>query len=110
MGKSNVEIYLRVRPNNKTPRNSAVDCASNTIEFNLPRDDSGGLVNNQRVHYDFNFNGVFDNTTSQETIFAKVAEKAVLSAVQGYNATIFAYGQTGSGKTWTITGGINKYV
>jgi hypothetical protein len=66
-------------------------------------------VNNQKVHYEFGFNGVFDNTTSQETIFSRVAEKAVLSAVQGYNATIFAYGQTGSGKTWSITGGINKY-
>lgn len=42
-------------------------------------------------------------------MFGRVAEKAVLSAVEGYNATIFAYGQTGSGKTWTITGGINRY-
>lgn len=108
MGKSNVEIYLRVRPNPKTPLFSTVDCSANTIEFNLPRDDSGGYVNNQKVHYSFNFNGVFDNTTSQEAIFTHVAEKAVLSAVEGYNATIFAYGQTGSGKTWSITGGINK--
>eukprot|EP00026_Physarum_polycephalum_P004987 Phypoly_transcript_05013.p1 GENE.Phypoly_transcript_05013~~Phypoly_transcript_05013.p1 ORF type:complete len:440 (-),score=45.38 Phypoly_transcript_05013:311-1630(-) len=109
MGKSNVEIYLRVRPNSKTPHFSSVDCTANKIEFNLPRDESGGHVNNQKVHYEFGFNGVFDNTTTQETIFSRVAEKAVLQAVQGYNATIFAYGQTGSGKTWSITGGISKY-
>ena len=110
MGKSNVEIYLRVRPSAKSLRFSSVDNHANTIEFNLPRDESGGHVNNQRVHYDFGFNGVFGGTTSQEVIFSQVAEKAVLSAVQGYNATIFAYGQTGSGKTWTITGGINRYI
>ena len=94
MGKSNVEIYLRVRPNNnKTPHYSSVDTSNNIISFNLPKDDTGGLVNNQRVNYEFNFNGVFDNQIKQETIFTHVAEKAILSAVEGYNATIFAYGQ-----------------
>jgi len=33
-----------------------------------------------------------------------------LSALEGFNATIFAYGQTGSGKTFTITGGAERYV
>jgi hypothetical protein len=28
----------------------------------------------------------------------------VLSALEGYNGTIFAYGQTGSGKTYTMMG------
>jgi kinesin family protein 6/9 len=33
----------------------------------------------------------------------------LISALEGYNGTIFAYGQTGSGKTFTITGGVEKY-
>lgn len=35
----------------------------------------------------------------------KVASDLILSALDGYNGTIFAYGQTGSGKTYTMTGG-----
>jgi hypothetical protein len=30
--------------------------------------------------------------------------QAVLSVLQGYNATIIAYGQTGTGKTYTMEG------
>jgi hypothetical protein len=37
--------------------------------------------------------------------FSKRSAKVVVSALDGYNGTIFAYGQTGSGKTFTITGG-----
>lgn len=33
-----------------------------------------------------------------------MAREVVLSALDGYNATIFAYGQTGSGKTYTMLG------
>jgi kinesin family protein 6/9 len=34
---------------------------------------------------------------------------STISALAGYNGTIFAYGQTGSGKTFTITGGAERY-
>ncbi|KAH3745299.1 kinesin family member 6 [Pelomyxa schiedti] len=44
-----------------------------------------------------------------QTIFDCVAKKLVLTALEGYNATLFAYGQTGSGKTFTITGGTKHY-
>ncbi|RHZ06750.1 hypothetical protein DYB37_009186 [Aphanomyces astaci] len=33
----------------------------------------------------------------------------LISALEGFNSTIFAYGQTGSGKTFTITGGAERY-
>jgi centromeric protein E len=37
-------------------------------------------------------------------IFENEAKKLVLSALDGYNVTIFAYGQTASGKTFTMRG------
>ncbi|CAM9994939.1 unnamed protein product, partial [Discosporangium mesarthrocarpum] len=36
--------------------------------------------------------------------FDRVARPLVISAVNGYNSTIFAYGHTGSGKTHTMMG------
>lgn len=41
----------------------------------------------------------------QEDVFNSVVRDVVVSAMDGYNGTVFAYGQTGSGKTHTITGG-----
>jgi kinesin family protein 12 len=49
--------------------------------------------------------------TTQEEVFQKCAvevfnliKEFLLSALDGYSATIFAYGQTGSGKTYTMAG------
>ena len=41
---------------------------------------------------------------STEEIFDNDAKGLVLSALSGYNVTIFAYGQTSSGKTFTMRG------
>lgn len=64
MGKSNVEIFLRPRPTAGTSQHSAIDPHDNRIEFNLTKDESG-YINNQRVHYEFGFTGVFDKTADQ---------------------------------------------
>lgn len=41
---------------------------------------------------------------STNEIFESEAKDLVLSALNGYNVTIFAYGQTSSGKTFTMRG------
>ncbi|KAI8613988.1 P-loop containing nucleoside triphosphate hydrolase protein [Chytriomyces sp. MP71] len=79
------------------------------IGFRIPRDAEQGLINNQRENFDYRFNRVFDKDATQEEVFDHVAKDVVLSALEGYNGTIFAYGQTGSGKTFTITGGAERY-
>ncbi|KAJ3134119.1 Kinesin- protein 6 [Physocladia obscura] len=79
------------------------------IGFVVPKDEGQGLINNQKENYNYAFNRVFDQSTSQEEIFDHVAKDVILSAMDGYNGTIFAYGQTGSGKTFTITGGAERY-
>lgn len=79
------------------------------IGFLIPRNESQGLINNQKEKHEFKFDRVFDKDTKQEEIFDVVAKDVVLSVLDGYNGTIFAYGQTGSGKTFTITGGAERY-
>jgi len=51
----------------------------------------------------FMFDAVFDKHDKQVDVFGD-CEDLVVSALDGYNVTIFAYGQTGSGKTYTMAG------
>ncbi|XP_078070606.1 kinesin-like protein KIF27 [Mustelus asterias] len=53
----------------------------------------------------FTFDFVFGQKSSQEDVYSACVKPLVISAIEGYNATVFAYGQTGSGKTYTIGGG-----
>ena len=41
-------------------------------------------------------------------MYQTTAKPAVMSVLEGYNATIFAYGQTGSGKTHTMMGSLKS--
>ncbi|XP_067839241.1 kinesin-like protein KIF27 [Heptranchias perlo] len=53
----------------------------------------------------FTFDFVFGQKSSQEDVYSACVKPLVISAIEGYNTTVFAYGQTGSGKTYTIGGG-----
>ncbi|KNZ63607.1 hypothetical protein VP01_1120g2 [Puccinia sorghi] len=53
----------------------------------------------------WNFDSVFgQDATNQDVYQRSGARDLILSAMAGYDATIFAYGQTASGKTHTLTG------
>ncbi|MGH0160517.1 UNVERIFIED_CONTAM: hypothetical protein FKN15_052527 [Acipenser sinensis] len=52
----------------------------------------------------FNFDRVFNTDETTDKVYQDVAQPLVVSAVNGYNGTIFAYGQTSSGKTFTMMG------
>lgn len=69
--------------------------------------------------HSFTFDYVFSEKSSQIEVYENTAKPAVLSILEGYNATIFAYGQvliarilltsllakqTGTGKTYTMEG------
>lgn len=47
------------------------------LHFYLPKDEHQGLINNSRETYDFKFNRVFDQRTSQEEVFDRVAKDVV---------------------------------
>ena len=47
----------------------------------------------------FTFDTVFDEHSTQDDVYEKVAKNIIEGALSGYNGTLFAYGQTGTGKT-----------
>lgn len=56
------------------------------------------------VWQNFTFDYVYNENSTQEFVYENTAKNAVLSVLEGYNATILAYGQTGTGKTHTMEG------
>eukprot|EP00927_Polykrikos_kofoidii_P024644 TRINITY_DN22371_c0_g1_i1.p1 TRINITY_DN22371_c0_g1~~TRINITY_DN22371_c0_g1_i1.p1 ORF type:complete len:1381 (+),score=219.86 TRINITY_DN22371_c0_g1_i1:125-4267(+) len=52
----------------------------------------------------FTFDHVYSSESSQPSVYATTARASVLSALQGYNASVIAYGPTGTGKTYTMEG------
>ena len=55
-------------------------------------------------YHSFKFDYVYDQDSTQEFVYENTAKSAILSALEGYNATLLAYGQTGTGKTYTMEG------
>lgn len=85
---------------------SVDDLTKDVVELIEPYKDRGGLKERRKRHK-FGFDGIFDQSRTQQDIWAAV-EPLIQSAVDGYNVTVFAYGQTGSGKTHTMLGGQSK--
>lgn len=54
--------------------------------------------------HQFSFDYVYGPDSTQSHVYENTARPAVLSVLEGYNATILAYGQTGTGKTYTMEG------
>lgn len=52
----------------------------------------------------FNYDQVYDMSSTQKQIYDKTVSPIVDKVLNGYNGTILTYGQTGSGKTHTMTG------
>eukprot|EP00818_Percolomonas_sp_WS_P000145 CAMPEP_0117450548 /NCGR_PEP_ID=MMETSP0759-20121206/8527_1 /TAXON_ID=63605 /ORGANISM="Percolomonas cosmopolitus, Strain WS" /LENGTH=1607 /DNA_ID=CAMNT_0005243077 /DNA_START=8 /DNA_END=4834 /DNA_ORIENTATION=+ len=52
----------------------------------------------------FQFDQVFDETSSQAAMFESGARSSVDDIFEGFHNTVFTYGQTGSGKTYTLSG------
>lgn len=67
------------------------------IEFRLPRDASGGYVNNKREQYEFHMSHIFDESTTQEQIFEGIGKKVVNNVLEGFNG---ARGSTSSAVQW----------
>jgi kinesin family protein 6/9 len=65
---ANIDIFLRVKPDKRPSPNLCIDPNMNRLEFNIPRDVAQGLVNNQREHYDFTFNGILSPEAKQDEV------------------------------------------
>ena len=56
------------------------------------------------TYHHFAFDFIYGPTATQQEVYERTARPAVLSILDGYNATILAFGQTGTGKTYTMEG------
>jgi len=101
-----IKVCVRKRPLNRKEEergeDAIVDMATGT----------GGLtVHEPKVKVDltkytdrhaFQFDAVFDESTSNEALYQETVAPLVPGAFQGGRSTCFAFGQTGSGKTYTM--------
>lgn len=72
MTSSNVEIFLRIKPVKHQTDKIVLNAHENKVEFVIPRDVAQGLVNNQREHYEFIFNGILTPEAKQDEVSASV--------------------------------------
>nr|XP_055062269.1 centromere-associated protein E [Misgurnus anguillicaudatus] len=99
---SAVKVCVRVRPLIKREESESSEPvqlfwrADKQIIHQL--DDDGNQTKS------FSFDRVFSANESTAQLYQDIAKPLVVSAVEGYNGTIFAYGQTSSGKTFTMMG------
>ncbi|KAF5740077.1 kinesin-related protein 11 [Tripterygium wilfordii] len=52
----------------------------------------------------FTFDHVFDESSTNSSVYELLTKDIIHAAVDGFNGTAFAYGQTSSGKTYTMNG------
>ncbi|XP_052787573.1 kinesin-like protein KIF23 isoform X2 [Mya arenaria] len=100
-----VEVYCRVRPLDNPSGNVCLKVV-NPEAVNLISTESSLAFarTGQLKEVQYKFQQVFDEVTSQKTIFDHVALPLVDDLVHGKNGLLFTYGITSSGKTYTMTG------
>ncbi|KAK5995714.1 Kinesin-like protein KIF22 [Cladobotryum mycophilum] len=102
-----VRVVARIRPllakeldKDIIVRAESVEPGKPTTIVKIPSPRSEG------EEFSFTFNGVYDQSTSQESLFTSEVAPHLKSLFQGLDVTIFAYGVTGTGKTHTMRGGL----
>ena len=106
--RGNVRVFCRVRP---SEAHSSVMCLQDGASVKVEAPPQGpvgpsaasSLNANGLKEFNFGFDRVFNNDSSQGEIFEEVSQ-LVQSALDGYKVCLFSYGQTGSGKTYTMLG------
>ncbi|KAH8174808.1 kinesin motor domain-containing protein [Sarocladium implicatum] len=102
-----VRVVARIRPLLEKEHDKDIIVRSDSVEAGRP-DTIVKIPNprNEAEEFSFAFNGVYDQDTSQETLFTSEVAPHLKALFQGYDVTIFAYGVTGTGKTHTMRGGL----
>ncbi|RHY32570.1 hypothetical protein DYB32_002426 [Aphanomyces invadans] len=107
---NNIRIFLRVKPSKRVSGFFTWEEEQGALEYNIPKDVAAGLINNSRTQCrKFSIASAVLVFKSTAPPLSSLDSRACVSALDGFNSTIFAYGQTGSGKTFTITGGAERY-
>ena len=105
---SQIKVVIRTRPTQVfASKNISISSIDNKINITIPRNESKGIINNQKENWSFQFDKILHNV-AQEEVFEYV--KSVISvSTKGFNGTVFAYGPTGSGKTFTMSGSSSNF-
>jgi kinesin family protein 6/9 len=105
---SQIKVVIRTRPTQVfASKNISISSIDNKINITIPRNESKGIINNQKENWSFQFDKILHNV-AQEEVFEYV--KSVISvSTRGFNGTVFAYGPTGSGKTFTMSGSSSNF-
>jgi len=98
---ASVKVVARFRPANSIERRNNAD--KYCVVFGS---DGGSIRVNQteKIKKNFQFDYVFQPTSTQQEVFECCAKPLVGQVMKGFNVTMFAYGQTGSGKTFSMEG------
>ena len=107
LGMSRIQIYARIRPGPQ--RCEGFQASANSISLRTGYERDALFSKSPAAKHEFTFDQVFEEESSQEDVFQKVALPVVDQFLLGYNGTVFAYGQTSSGKTYTMEGSARKY-
>ncbi|XP_061185396.1 kinesin-like protein KIF23 isoform X2 [Saccostrea echinata] len=100
-----VEVYCRIRPLDNPNDTCCVKPLNTTVVQLIPPENSLTVARNGQIkEYQFTFQYVFDEYTSQKAVFDYVACPLVDDLIKGKNGLLFTYGITSSGKTYTMTG------
>ncbi|KAH9579770.1 Kinesin motor domain [Trypanosoma melophagium] len=85
-------VYCRLRPKNKTDYKSG--------GYKLVTAENNRIILKDECNY--NFDGAFNENTTQEEIFQTVAVPCINHAFNGFCSALMCYGQTGTGKSYTM--------
>uniref|UniRef100_UPI0037E99A8C kinesin-like protein KIF9 n=1 Tax=Semicossyphus pulcher TaxID=241346 RepID=UPI0037E99A8C len=108
---SEVEVFVRIRPTANFARD-LIECLPDGQTVNVHhKKDSRRLHERRKSQLSsqtFCLEGILQDV-SQEELYARVCQRVVLGALNGFNGTVVCFGQTGSGKTYTMTGSTELY-
>ncbi|XP_067298423.1 centromere-associated protein E isoform X2 [Pseudorasbora parva] len=101
---SAVKVCVRVRPLIKREQSERSDSEPVKLYWRSDRQAIHQLDEDGSQTKSFSFDRVFSAEETTGQLYHDIAKPLVVSAVEGYNGTIFAYGQTSSGKTFSMMG------
>ena len=105
---SPIRVVIRTRPTQVfASKNITISSIDNKINITIPRNETKGIINNQKENWSFQFDKVLHNV-AQEEVFEYV-KSVISSSTNGFNGTVLAYGPTGSGKTFTMSGSSSNF-
>ncbi|KAL8646993.1 MAG: hypothetical protein Q9210_005817 [Variospora velana] len=103
-----IRVVARIRPQQSielerdcivSAASTAGDSSSQPTLIRIPS------FKNEHEIYSFQFSSVYDQASTQQTIFDNEISPTIKHLFNGFDVTIFAYGVTGTGKTHTMRGG-----